>query len=681
MTLFDIRDEITINCQKINYHIAGVSAVKVTVNDHGNVSEYFSLTPTNRNYPNDYHFFKSVLEPIIKEHKTLEKQTILNFTQGFPMLEALTYRKDMALTIRDEKVRGLIEDVSEILKENQVNLGGQFPLRSEKVFNENPEFESFRNKEKEINPNSINEILYKDSYIRKYGKEQNKNSLYIIKHVNKNLDQNYILNYIDKTGKLNSKKVVQFQSEVDKQDYFNNLFKELSKKDSTTIIYNNDPFLIKYNKQHNVILKKQSDYNAIKKYINIIRYDDIVNYLKKEDKVFTLNTKKIREKMGHEKNIKNKNIFSVLSGVQGKRGYEELKDKLQEKEISHVLLNKLNNENHENIFALVVENERDPETNEIKANIIKFPLDIEANKDDEEIFDKFKNRFEAKMGYRMSHVKMDNAQLVLENFEDRKRLPILLKEEMNTENISLSFESSTAFSNILNEYILENEENMLQKNKLLASDGPTSEDTLCVYSDASLVQKFKNEVTYGIVIRKPNSDKLIREVRGIKKFKNHLHDTIAGEQIGIIEAMTTIKKMMERGEIDRDLKIEFRVDNIDAVENFFDKNGKDKKVEEFFASEVYSKKEVNNLLSYFKEVDFKWIKGHVNDLFNERADKLAKSAWEFISSHGYDKHGMKKELSELNKIFKFDEDEEKNEVNIIKAENKVSDKKRKNFKL
>lgn len=655
------REEVSINCQKIEHTERGVSIVKLTVNDGGRIKDHYVFSPLITNYSNDHDFITSVLTPIVDDFEQRGKNVEIGFNDGFPILEALKYNADNVNKIKDKLVKERIKDIQDHFNDKNVNIIGKFPLKDKNKYSNNNEFKAFRNKEEEIVTNRFHEIVYTDSYTKKYIKERDSHCVYIFQHTNADLDQNYIVDFYDKNGKVNEKSVFQFQSEIEKNEFFSEFFDDLKMKKSKTVVYNNDPSLKKY-KDENTVMVKVDKPSLINKYVSIIKDEKFVNYLKEQENAFSLNPRRIAEKISIEKRMRPDVLFQPLFGKKSKNLHDEIKESLSgdQKEISHIMLDRIVSDNNENIFALIIENKISPKTNKPIFEYNYLMLDLKSGNDDKTVFEKFKNIYESKMGTRLSKTKASRAQVYLNNFSDRKEFQWRLREETQTDKLFLGTESGTLHADLLSNYIKSNLKNIEIKNNLLAQDGPTDKETLCVYSDASIFKSVKDGITYGAVIRKPNSDQILCEIKGIKKF-DHEENTNAAEEIGIIESMRTLKNLINTEQLPKDLKIEFRVDNIYAVQSFSGKNGMDKKVTEMYSSDIYTYKEVNELLRFFgNSIDFKWIKGHCNDPYNEKADSLAKSAWDMKSQHGYKKYGSKKVVSEI---------EARNiEVNDLKAE-------------
>lgn len=665
------REEIIIDCQKINYKVRGISAIKISVNNAGDISDYYALMPSNRSYVNEDQFIEGVLKPIFEKHSTIKKKAVINFSPEFPIFEALKYKDQEIEGINDDIVKDIFSKTREILEHNNIVLGEQYPLRNDRDFVVNNEFSSFKRKENEIMPDKINEILFIENYSKKYANPGRFNTINIVKKINSDLDQNYIIDYVSSSGKFNYRKLHQFKSEIEKDEFFKGFFEELSVSPNKSFINNNDYTLLKY-KNNNVIMKKMEGNEN--NYEKLLSDDKIVNYLKDCNDIFSLEVNKVKEKIELDEKSNRLNFRNILAGNRNKQLSDRFaKNYKNGKEISHVLLKRLESEDNENIFVLVVEQEKIDGV--LTKNIKKFSLDLNSGNNDLEVFEKFKNIFESKMGYPIESVRSNNAQISLDNFSEKKAFSWAIRQELKSNVINMGFESGTAYSRVLNEYIKSNIDNMEIKNRLLAADGPTEAGVICVYSDASVRNHVKDAISYGISIRKPESDDILREIRGVKYFRDHSGDTNAAEEIGIIEALKGIKLLMEMGQLPKDHSLEFRVDNIDAVQVFEGKDGVDNKVEEMYSSQVFTKKEVNDLLAFFKPIRFKWIKGHCNNIYNERADRVACSAWD-LHNNEFKRKGFlahNNEFSGENEKFDLRTKKEKEEIllNVQNEENIV----------
>lgn len=635
----NINDAVQISCQKIDYNIRGVSLVKISLNDQGKITDHYAMTPSNRSYMNDAVFFNKILSPILKEVSLNGKSGIINFSQGFPVLEMLSYRAEQRESIQDENTVIAVNSVVDTLLSENVILGKQIPIKDQRRYNEgNQNFLDFKNEN--ILPREFNNILYTKEYNEKQIKSHHSNSLNVIKNIDENGIKSYIITYQDKDKKIKSEKIYQFNNIEEEKDFFQKLFLELNNKDSKTIIYNNDYSLFKY-KMENLNNLKMKKTDVLPNFLEILNNKEIVNYYKnKKDNLPSLNSFILIQHMENEsKAIRDKHAFNLM-GIRGANVYRNFKSELEEKGISNIIAKRIKEENNENIFFSVIQTKKEIDGT-FTTDLFNFSVDMQKDNDDEIIFSKFAQIFENKLGYSISDSNASKCQISLDNFDDRGVLAWKLRNEFKTNIVNFGWESNTPYTNMLNEYIKNNFENTSQKNRLMANDGPTDENTICVYSDASMYQSNKHSIAYGAVVRAPNSDKIIYEISGIKKVK-HQEETCIAEEIGVIESLKSIKMLMDQGILSKEKNIEIRCDNIHVMELFNEKDGKENKIEEIYSSEVYNKKEVNDLLSYFTNISFKWIKGHCNDVYNEKADFIAKKSWALMESKGYKNYGHKK---------------------------------------
>ena len=667
----NINDAVQISCQKIDYNIRGVSLVKISLNDQGNITDHYAMTPSNRSYMNDTMFFNKVLSPLLKELTLNGKSSVLNFSQGFPVLEMLSYRAAQRESIQDENTVSAVNSVVETLLKENVILGKQIPIKDQRRYSEgNQIFNDFKNEN--ISPREFNNVIYTKEYTEKQHKSHHSNSLNVIKNTDENGVKSYIITYQDKDKKTKVEKIYQFNGLDEEKEFFNNLFIDLNNKDSKTIVYNNDYSLLKYKSENlNNIRMKKTD--VLPNFLEILNNKTLVDYYKnKKENIPSLNSFILNQHMENEiKALRDRHAFNLM-GVRGANVYRSFKNELSDKGISNIIAKRITEDNNENIFVSVVQTKKETDGT-FTTELFNFSVDMQKDNDDEIVFSKLSQIFENKLGYSISEANAGKCQISLDNFEDRGVLAWKLRNEFKTNIVNFGWESNTPYTNMLNEYIKNNFENTSQKNRLMANDGPTDENTVCIYSDASMYQNNKNSIAYGAVVRAPNSDKIIYEISGIKRVK-HQEETCIAEEIGVIESLKSIKMLMDQGILSKDKNIEIRCDNIHVMESFSDKNGRENKVEELYASEVYNKKEINDLLSYFNNVSFKWIKGHCNDVYNEKADYIAKKSWALMESKGYKNYGHKKICDE-----KIKSEHYENISSVVEKENKHKNKRRRKF--
>lgn len=674
--LFENKKGILINCQKIDHSMRGVSVVKINVSHNDRLNDFYALMPQNANYSNEHVFFKSILEPIIEKYKNNNEDISLSFSKGFPLLEAIVYKNQNIDTIKDTVVVEKINEIKEILENSGVILEGYSPLKDDSNYLKNKEFEALKNTSSELSLDSFNTVVLENNFIRRFGTEKTENSVNILMNKNKDGEEVCFIDFLDAKGKINNKKIIKFKNKEDKVTYFTDFFKKLEGFKQSTRVFNNDRFFMNFKSDKMKIIKKQLN-NTDEKILRILENRKIVNFYDGKEYLPSIAFRILNEKVDYERSPNRINIYAPLANVRNRANLEKLKEDFNKNEIRHFLIGRIEHNESENIFALVTECEKDAESGVERMLFKKFTLDLKAGETDEEVFRQFDNLCESKLGKKLSEFKTDRTQLTIDNFEGRPEFIWSMKEKLNNNVINLSFEESSPYIDIFENYITENESNIEKRNKLLASNYATDENTLCIYADASMLRDVKDSMTYGAIIREPNGDAIIKEIKGIKEYKDHMNDTIAAEEVAIIETLKSIKIMMDREELSKDLNLEFRVDNIHSVENFFEKNGRDEKIVDYSSSDLYSEKEINKLLSYFNKIDFRWTRSHCNNEYNERVDKVAKSAWKLQNSYGYRKDKHKKVLSETNEM--FEDVVYKNELSkSAKLKNK-SRKKRNNY--
>lgn len=188
-------------------------------------------------------------------------------------------------------------------------------------------------------------------------------------------------------------------------------------------------------------------------------------------------------------------------------------------------------------------------------------------------------------------------------------------------------------------------ESEMDRNEYIVNESETEENTLVIYSDASLNKRVSiKEFAYAFIIKGSNN-MAEREFMG-RSHGNYTISADSSEFFGIVEALKKIREMKQNGEIAADQKIEVRCDCLNAVRflnNGLDRNKlheKDdlKAIGEFEilkAQFVLGREELKDLFVV------KWLKGHSCENYNERVDKLAKKAFN--------------ELDEFNKVVEVEE--------------------------
>ena len=169
-------------------------------------------------------------------------------------------------------------------------------------------------------------------------------------------------------------------------------------------------------------------------------------------------------------------------------------------------------------------------------------------------------------------------------------------------------------------------ERLMNKKEQLTAES-FDDNILYVYSDASHSKKEKN-YGYGIVMKKGKSDDIFYEFFG-RGFSPYETSADTSEFNGILNALRKIKELKDDREIDMGMKVEIRCDCLNAVSFFNDDLNKDN---------IYTKSSLNNIYDFdiikakillkqegiYECVSFKWVKSHLGEKFNERADMLAK---------------------------------------------------------
>lgn len=173
------------------------------------------------------------------------------------------------------------------------------------------------------------------------------------------------------------------------------------------------------------------------------------------------------------------------------------------------------------------------------------------------------------------------------------------------------------------------------KSYLLASE--THEDeTIYIYSDASYRQQNSiKKFGYGIVLLK--GDVVLSEYTGVD-MSPYKVSADTSEFNAILFALRKVREMKANGLIPMNMKIEVRSDCLNAI-RFYDnkldrlKLNKNDSLNEIYHLDVLKAQVILNKAELVGLVSFKWIKGHNDHDFNERADVLAKKVyWEKVIS-------------------------------------------------
>lgn len=167
------------------------------------------------------------------------------------------------------------------------------------------------------------------------------------------------------------------------------------------------------------------------------------------------------------------------------------------------------------------------------------------------------------------------------------------------------------------------------KSHLIASE--THEDeTIYIYSDASYKEHSSiKKFGYGIVLLK--GDVVLSEYTGVD-MSPYTVSADTSEFNAILFALKKVREMKANGLIPMGMKIEVRSDCLNAV-RFYDNNldrlklNKNDSLNEVYYLDVIKAQAILNKFELAGLVSFKWIKGHNDQIYNERADVLAKKAY------------------------------------------------------
>lgn len=638
----DINKEykVAIKIDKMRYD-QGIGLIRIVVNEGFKERTYYALSPTTKSYIGEAKLLNSILPEVLQDIKDKDKKVFMNFSQHFPVLELLAYRPNDQRNINDLNAEKELFQLYDLIDDNKITVVGQKPrLNTDRKVEEERDEIYNHVLEHDINI-EFNKILHKkENNITSQGRNVD-----IVKIIQSDDNPNQvIISYQNKNGFSNDAKIHEFINEKEKLEFVQTLVAGLSyKKSKTMILSNNLPLLQSFNWAQYKNLKFSEIRNA-DVLGKLFKDQKIIDYYKNKDvELPSIYPTTILRQMQNENILKlRKNNEYLISNYMIKPENFFKKEK-SENGIMSIIAKNIINENTENIFFSIAENTR-VANNTTTTEYYNFSIDLKGDITDQVLHEKFLKIFEDKLGYPLDNANLENSTIMLEGFEKRTGFTWLIKENINIPEIVFGLESKTPNLKILTDYIENNEKHMEKKNKLLAIDGKTEDDTLCLYSDASLL-KNKRGSTYGFVIRAPNSDKVMFESYGIKRTKKYDSTEIA-EEIAVIESLKTLKTLMEKGKVSSDLKVEVRTDNINVVDNLFGKNGNGEKITELFASDMYNKKDINELLSFFKNIDFRWIKGHSSDLYNEKADQLAKRAWDLQKTNAFQFRGFSNFISE-----------------------------------
>ena len=167
------------------------------------------------------------------------------------------------------------------------------------------------------------------------------------------------------------------------------------------------------------------------------------------------------------------------------------------------------------------------------------------------------------------------------------------------------------------------------KSHLLARE--THEDeTIYIYSDASYKEHSSiKKFGYGIVLLK--GDVVLSEYTGVD-MSPYTVSADTSEFNAILFALKKVREMKASGLIPMGMKIEVRSDCLNAI-RFYDNNldrlklNKNDSLNEVYDLDILKAQVILNKAELAGLVSFKWIKGHNDQAYNERADFLAKEAY------------------------------------------------------
>lgn len=365
----------------------------------------------------------------------------------------------------------------------------------------------------------------------------------------------------------------------------------------------------------------------------------------KEDvgKFILIDVKKEKE----EVNSSNEEVVSV-----SKKSSKKSKNKKVEETEAQKLLKSFHNKKSKHVFTCVYVKE-----NEEKDCFLFHIISTKFSKTGNRMFEykgvnivpKFKlfessSMFMNKIKGCMKHVRSSYSQEVSfvfsfkEEFRnDFEKLFNVLNEEQYARNAPLfSIKDVNSLSNEVG-YCLHNGMKMAYDDDKLKLQASTEhkKGVFYVYSDASF-NKFETSKKFGYGISIVNEGIVVKEFMGVNT-SPYTVTADTSEFNSIFFALRKIRDLKVEGIITMDMKVEVRSDCLNAI-RFYD-NGLDK-------SKLTSKESLNNIyhldlvkaqgLIGRKElaglVEFKWIKGHMNTIYNERVDALAKKAYHSLEN-------------------------------------------------
>lgn len=349
---------------------------------------------------------------------------------------------------------------------------------------------------------------------------------------------------------------------------------------------------------------------------------------------------------------KNENKKEVPKTAEKAIKKSKKKSKIEETE-AQKLLKSFNNKKSKHVFTCVYVKENE-EKDCFLFHIISTNFSKTGNRTFEykgvNVVPKFKlfdscGLFMSKIKGCMKHVRSSYSQevsFVLNFKEDYRKdfetLFAVLNEEQYAKNGPLfSVKDVNSLSNEVS-YCLHNGMKMAHdddKNKLQASN-EHKKDVLYIYSDASF-NKFENSKKFGYGIMLVNGDNVFKEFMGVSS-SPYTVSADTSEFNSIFYALRKVRDLKNEGLIPMDMKVEVRSDCLNAI-RFYD-NGLDK-------SKLNSKESLNNIyhLDLVKAqgvigrkefaglIEFKWTKGHMNEMYNEKVDSMAKKAYHSLTEN------------------------------------------------
>lgn len=350
-----------------------------------------------------------------------------------------------------------------------------------------------------------------------------------------------------------------------------------------------------------------------------------------------------------KKNLTTKDLNGLKTYITHEKGKDnKIKD---ENEYTYKdIYFKMSGEDDKNIqFSLYIEGVNNKGNTLVKKNQTALIIVNKNNIDEDKINAIIKKKIRRILSF-------ENMRLIdlNENInEDVDKFKSIISEKFNVSKHgkikSISKEKIKSVNKIINFHT----EDFYKKSVYLSEDKQPEKDELYIYSDASVFKEINDAViTYGIILRKPESDRVLMEKNGIKKLE--VSSSNIAEAHGVYEALIEIKKLIKENKIPKEIKkIDLKLDNINVVYAVEEDSFKSKS----FGSN--SKEDVDNILSKIKdlkhdiskthEIRLRWVEGHVKNVFNEMVDSLSNNAYSY-------KELMTNENNEFSKVDFYNED-------------------------